>query len=70
MALPGTGQIRPYGAGFGQYDDFFKAAKVGFSDPKSSFIFHNLSTQIPFLWAPDPNFMLLIGTPHLKFVRL
>jgi hypothetical protein len=32
-------QIRPYGAGFGQYDDFFKAAKVQDPEPKSRFIF-------------------------------
>jgi hypothetical protein len=46
--------IRPYGAGFGQYDDFFKAAKVGFSDPKPSFIFHNLSTPKPVSMGTRP----------------
>jgi hypothetical protein len=38
MVRAGT-QIRPYGAGFDQYDDFFKAAKVRHPEPKSRFIF-------------------------------
>jgi hypothetical protein len=38
MVRAGT-QIRPYGAGFDQYDDFFKAAKVHHPEPKSRFIF-------------------------------
>jgi hypothetical protein len=43
-------QIRPYGAGFGQYDDFFKAAKVHYLGAFSRFIFQILSTPEWLFW--------------------
>jgi hypothetical protein len=35
-------QIRPYGAGFGQCDDFFKSAKLRNPPPITRFIFYCL----------------------------